>query len=160
MQIHHVCLIVKDIDESLKLYRDILGFKPFVDTTIADGSFFKQQTLDDIFKVKGATSRMVMAVSPEGSLLEFQQPSTPAVQRTPDKYLRYGYTGLSELAFKITDIEEWFEKIKAAGYETQTPYVWEAAGLVKSFLFYDADGHMVQFCENLVEDLVAASEQP
>lgn len=154
MQFHHVCLIVKNVDESMNLYRDILGFKVIVDTIIPDNKFFRQETLDDIFKVKGAKSRMVMAVSPEGALLEFQQPIVPEIQQTPDRYLRYEYTGFSELAFKVSNIESWFEKIKLAGFQLQTEYVWEAGGLVKSFLFFDVDGHMVQMCENLVDDIV------
>lgn len=154
MKFHHMCLIVRDIDESLKLYRDILEFSPFVDTVIPDDKYFDQKTLNDIFKVRGAKSRMVLAASAGGSLLEFQQPLVPAIQQTPDKYLRYGYTGFSELALQITDIDEWFDKIRAAGFETQTEYVWDAGGIVRSFIFYDADGHMVQMCENLVPDVV------
>lgn len=157
MQIHHIGLIVRDIDESLKLYRDVLGFRVFVDTIIPDGEYFSQEVLDDIVKVRGAKSRMVLCTSPEGALLEFQQPIVPGIQQTPDKYLRYGYTGISKLVLKVSDADAWFGKIRAADYETQTDYVWVAAGVVKSFTFYDADGHMVQICEDLVEDLAAAA---
>lgn len=156
MRFHHVCLIVRDIDESLKLYRDILGFVVVVDTIIPDNKYFAQGVLDDIIKVKGAKSRMVLARSSEGALLEFQQPIVPEVQQTPDRYLRYGYTGISKLAFNVSSIGTWFEKITAAEFEFQANYVWEAAGVVKSFLFYDADGHMIQMCEKLVDDVVAS----
>lgn len=157
MRFHHVCLVVKDVDESLKLYRDILGFSVVVDTVIPDGRYFDQATLDDIFKVRRATSRMVLATSPEGASLEFQQPMVPDLQQTPDRYLRYGYTGFSVLAFDVSGIETWFEKIRAAEFQLQTDYVWEAAGAFKSFLFYDADGHMVQLCESVVNHAVTTS---
>jgi len=153
VQIHHVCLIVRDIDISLKLYRDVLGFRAFVDTIIPDDRYFNQRTLDDIVKVRGAKARMVLCASPEGALLEFQQPIVPGIQQTPDKYLRYGHTGISKLVFKVSDVDAWFDRIQVAGFEMQTDYVWEAAGVVRSFIFYDVDGHMVQICEDLVEDL-------
>lgn len=150
MKIHHVCVNVSDMDESLKLYRDFLDFDCHIDTIIPDGHAFNQQTLDDIFHVKGAQSRMVILVCREtGTMIELEQAITPKIQKVPKEQLRYGYVGFSEVAFEITDIETWFEKVKAAGYETQTEYVWTAANLVKSFLFYDPDGNMVQMIEKL-----------
>lgn len=154
MKIHHVCLVVSDIDESLKLYRDVLGFKPYIDMIIPnpEAGFFDQQTLDDIFHVKGAKSRMVMAKSNEGTMLEMQQPMVPAVQPVPRKQLQYGFVGFHELAFTVDDIGAWYEKIKAAGYEMQTKYTWSVGGVVKSFLFYDMDGNMVQMIEEIKRD--------
>jgi catechol 2,3-dioxygenase-like lactoylglutathione lyase family enzyme len=157
MKYHHVAVFVSDAEESLKLYRDILGYKVVVDTIIPDGpgegTFFNPETLDEIFEVEGARSRMVLLTPPEpdGTLLEFQQVFNPPIQKKDPKTLRYGHTGFSELAFEVTDIDSWFKKIKDAGYGLQTDYVWEAGGIVRSFLFYDPDGNMVQFCENLVD---------
>jgi catechol 2,3-dioxygenase-like lactoylglutathione lyase family enzyme len=150
MKIHHVCINVSDMDESLKLYRDFLGFHCFKDTVIPDGKNFDQQTLDDIFHVKGAKSRMAILVCKEtGTMLELEQAIVPKIQKVPKEQLQYGYVGFSEVAFEITGIETWLEKVKAAGYETQTEYVWSSANLVKSFLFYDPDGNMVQMVEKL-----------
>lgn len=148
MKIHHVCVIVSDMDETLKLYVGVLGFKVYVDEIIP-GSFFKPEVLDDIFERKGAKSRMVILGSPEGTLIELQQPMMPKIRKVPKERLRYGYVGISELAFRVPDVDEWFEKIKAAGYEMQTDYVWEAGGIVRSFLFYDPDGNMMQMVQDL-----------
>jgi catechol 2,3-dioxygenase-like lactoylglutathione lyase family enzyme len=141
------------MDESLKLFRDVLGFTVARDITIPDGpggDFFDQQTLDDIFHVKGSKSRMVIAVSDEGAMLELQQPEVPKVQAVPKEHLRYGYVGISEIAFSVKNIDAWFEKIKAAGYEPQTNYIWGvSATKAKSFLFYDPDGSMLQFYETV-----------
>lgn len=151
MKIHHICIIVSNIDESLKLYKDVLGFKPYLDMSIPNekGGFFDQQTLNDIFHTEGAKSRMVMLRSKEGTMLELQQPSTPMVQKVDKKQLQYGYVGISELAFTIPNIDEWFEIIKSAGYETQTEYTWGVGDVVKSFLFYDPDGNMIQMIEEI-----------
>lgn len=138
------------MDESLKLYRDFLGFTCFTDTIIPDGFNFDQKTLDDVFHVEGAKSRMAILVCQEtGTMLELEQAIVPEVQKVPREQLQYGYVGISELAFEITGIEDWLKKVKAAGYQTQTDYIWSAAKRVKSFLFYDPDGNMVQMVERI-----------
>lgn len=155
MNFNHVCLIVSDTEKSIKLFRDVLGFTVKVDKIIPDGigpdKYFGQQTLDDIFHSKDSKSRMVILVSDEGAMIELEEPLVPKVKKVPREYLEYGYVGISEVAFNVTNIDEWLEKIKAAGYETQTNYVWEImGGAAKSFLFYDDDGHMIQLFENIV----------
>lgn len=147
---HHVCLVVSDMERSLALYRDTLGLSVYIDAVIPDAqqALFAQKTLDDIFHVHGAKSRMVMLASPSGAKIELQQPQTPSVQTIGRKALGYGLAGIAELAFGVTEIESWFERIRTAGYETQTEYVWSVGGgRLKSFLFYDADGNMMQLCE-------------
>lgn len=156
MRYHHVAVFVSDMDESLKFYRDLLGFDVALDTMIPDGpgegTLVDPALLDDIFKVQGSKARSVLLVSNEStdSLLELLQPIVPKVQRTPPEQRRYGNTGISELAFAVPDVDAWFEKVRTAGYETQTEYVWETAGMVKTFLFYDPDGNMIQLCEQLI----------
>ena len=82
-------------------------------------------------------------------MIELQQPSSPMVQKVPVENLHYGYVGFSELAFKVDNIAEWFEKVTASPYETQTDYVWEIEGILKSFIFYDNDGCMIQMIEDM-----------
>lgn len=149
MKIHHVCQIVSDMEEALKLYVDFLGFRVVVDQVIPGGKYFTQAQLDDIFKVKDARSRMIILWSNEKTMIELQQPFTPAVQKVPVENLRYGYVGFSELAFKVDNIDEWFERVKSSKYELQTDYTWKAGGVVKSFLFYDTDGNMIQMVEDI-----------
>jgi len=92
---------------------------------------------------------MVILSSKEGAMIELQQPMVPEVQKVGKEQLQYGYVGISELALRVPNVDEWFEKVKAAGYELQTSYVWNAGGIVRSFLFYDPDGNMVQMVEDL-----------
>ena len=100
MDYHHTCLVVSDTEASLALYRDVMDFRIVVDTTIPEGDsggYFDQRTLDDIFDVDGANSRLVLLASRTGALLELEEPRVPAVQKTPREQLRYGYTGISEM---------------------------------------------------------------
>ena len=154
MNFHHMAIFVSDMAEAVRLWRDVLGFKVVVDTMIPDGAapgpktYMYPALLDDIFKVKGALSKMVLLTSDEGALIELQQCEKPSIQKTPPENLRYGHTGFHELGLLVTDIDGWFDKVRAAGFNTQTEYVWPCANIGRSFLFYDADGNMIQLWEH------------
>lgn len=155
MRFHHMALMVTDLQAAIRLWRDVLGFELAVETVIPDGpepgpeTFMYPELLDDIFKVKGARSKMALLSSAEGAMIELQECETPAIQKTPPENLRYGHTGIHELGLAVDDIDFWFNKVREAGYETQTEYVWKCASLGRSFLFYDADGNMIQMWEQL-----------
>lgn len=156
MKFHHMCLVVTDMERALRLWRDTLGFRPYLDTMIPDeaGVFFGESQLDEIFKTPDARSRMVMLTSESGAKIELQAPERPHTERPAREYLTYGYAGLTELALEVEDIDSWFEKIRSAGYETQTESVWSVhGGRLKSFLFHDDDGSLIQ----MVEEFPAAS---
>jgi catechol 2,3-dioxygenase-like lactoylglutathione lyase family enzyme len=56
MNFHHMAVFVSDMQKAVRLWRDVLGFKVVVDTTIPDGTgpgpktFMYPKLLDDIFK--------------------------------------------------------------------------------------------------------------
>lgn len=151
MLFSHICFIVSDMEEAKKLWCDVLGFKISCETMLPDGDgpdkWFNQQTLDDIFHVKDSKSKMAILYNDKGLSIELQQPINPAPVKTPKADLQYGNTGIHEFALDVKNIDEWYEKVKAAGYEMQTPYVWTTIGGSRSFLFYDFDGNMIQLIE-------------
>ncbi|MGD9661809.1 MAG: VOC family protein [Porticoccaceae bacterium] len=155
MRFHHMALMVSDLQKAIHLWRDVLGFELAVETVIPDGKepgpniFMYPELLDDIFKIKGAKSKMALLSSAEGAMIELQECETPAIQKTPKENLRYAHTGIHELGLLVDDIDHWFKTVRDAGYETQTDYVWQCASLGKSFLFYDNDGNMIQMWEQL-----------
>lgn len=157
MKFHHMAVFVTDLEEAIKLWRDVLGFELAVHKVIPDGpgpgpdTIMYPALLDDIFKVKGARSKMALLSSKDGALIELQQCETPRIQKTPEENLRYGHTGFHELGLLVTDIDGWYAKIKAAGYRMQTDYVWKCASLGRSFLFYDQDGNMIQMWETATD---------
>lgn len=151
MRFHHMAIFVADMDAALRLWRDVLGFSLIKDDIVPDGAapgprvYLTPTLLDDIFKVKNARSRMAILVSDEGAIIELQQCENPRIERTPPERQRYGHTGIHELGLVVDDIDGWFERIRAAGYATQTDYVWPVGDFGRSFIFYDAEGNMIQF---------------
>ncbi|BBC38561.1 hypothetical protein SGFS_098550 [Streptomyces graminofaciens] len=82
-----------------------------------------------------------------GATLELQQAANPTTTKAPDEYLRYGATGITELALTVPDIDDLFQRVKAAGVEVQTDYIWTPVPGLRSFLFYDPDGALIQAME-------------
>jgi catechol 2,3-dioxygenase-like lactoylglutathione lyase family enzyme len=154
MRFHHMAVFVSDLQEAIHLWRDVMGFDLVVETEIPDGAvpgpktYMYPKLLDDIFKVKGARSKMALLASKEGALIELQQCEVPKIQRTPPENLRSGHTGFHELGLLVDDIDGFFAKVRAAGYQTQTEYVWQCADIGRSFLFYDKEGNMIQIWQN------------
>ena len=154
MRFHHMAIFVSDMDAALRLWRDVLGFRLIKDDIVPDGPapgprvYLWPALLDDIFKVRDARSRMAILVSDEGAIIELQQCEHPRIERTPPERLRYAHTGIHELGLLVDDIDGWFERVRAAGYETQTGYVWPVGDFGRSFIFYDADGNMIQLWEH------------
>lgn len=145
MKIHHVAVMVSDMDESLKLYRDILGLKVVYEGVSPDGQFIKQEIADDICHGKNVKARMVLLTSADGFMVEMNEFLKPRRRISSRKQQGYFTTGFKEMAFQVEDIEGWFKKVREAGYETTTRYIWEAGGGIRSFLVYDPDHNMIQF---------------
>ena len=93
MRFHHMAIFVSDLGEAVHLWRDVLGFELVLDRMIPDGEapgpdvYLYPELLDDIFKTRGARSRMAILRSSEGALIELQQCENPRIERTPPEKL-------------------------------------------------------------------------
>jgi catechol 2,3-dioxygenase-like lactoylglutathione lyase family enzyme len=153
MRFHHVCLIVSDLQRSIDMWTKLFDFTVDVDVTAPDdvlaaapdSSFPK--LMEDIWGRPGTRTKVALLSSPGGALLELQESLNPPIKRLPDEYHSYHYTGMRELAFRVDGIDTWFEKVRQAGYRTQTPYVWSFGENARSFAFHDDDNHIIQLWE-------------
>lgn len=149
-----MCIVTADLDASVRLWCDVLGFTVNIRKDLPDGAEPGPETLvypkllDDAFQARGARSRMAILSSADGAVIELQEPQFPAVERTPPENLRYRHTGFHELGLHVDDIDGFFERVRAAGYETQTDYVWSSGTLGRSFLFYDHEGNLIQLWQD------------
>jgi catechol 2,3-dioxygenase-like lactoylglutathione lyase family enzyme len=150
VRFHHMCIVTTDLEGSIKLWRDVLGFTVNVEMELPDGPepgptvFANAKLMNDAFEIQGARSKMALLSSPEGALIELQQPEVPAVELTPARNLRYRHSGIHELGLAVDNIDAMFDRVKAAGYKTATDYVWSSGTLGRSFIFFDNEGNMIQ----------------
>ena len=152
MQFAHVMLLVNDMEKAKKLWCDTLGFVVTNDKILPDGpapeNFFTKEDFDAIWGAENAKSHMVTVMHPATyACIELQQSIYPEAENIPRYERQYRHQGIREVAFYVTDIEQWYEKIKAAGYEMQTDFIWVTVANTKSFLFLDDDGNQIQLCE-------------
>jgi catechol 2,3-dioxygenase-like lactoylglutathione lyase family enzyme len=157
MRFHHMCVVTTDIEEAIRLWRDVMGFTLKAKLTIPDGEDYgptvmaPRALLEDLYKVTGATATVAVLISKDGAMIELLQPQIPLVEQTPRERQLYGHSGIRELGLVLDDIDGFFEKVRAAGYKTQTEYVWWCANMGRSFIFYDKDGNMIQIWEHAVD---------
>jgi catechol 2,3-dioxygenase-like lactoylglutathione lyase family enzyme len=157
VRFHHMCIVTKDLEEAIRFWRDLMGFELRAQLLIPDGDDYgptvmaPRALLEDLYKVPGAKANVAVLMSREGAMIELLQPLVPDVRKTPPERLLYADSGIRELGLVVDDIDAFFRKVRAAGYRTQTEYVWPCANLGRSFIFYDRDGNMIQIWEHAAD---------
>jgi catechol 2,3-dioxygenase-like lactoylglutathione lyase family enzyme len=163
MRFHHMAIVTTNLHEAIGFWRDLMGFELNAKLSLPDGpkpgpaTFAYPALLDDIYKVRNARSEVAVLTSKEGAMIELIQCMVPVTERTPAENLRYAHTGFHELGLSVDNIDAFFEKVRAAGYDTQTDYIWPCANIGRTFIFYDREGNMIQIWEGLQTGEIAWS---
>jgi catechol 2,3-dioxygenase-like lactoylglutathione lyase family enzyme len=152
MKVNHICLVVKDMDKSIRFYQDVLGLELLQDIEIPTDSgneWHNPRDLDDCFGVENSKSRQVAFIDEAGIALELQSPTIPEV-KSGSQAGDYGSTGMKELAFTATNIDKEVDRLKKLGVEFRTRIFEFGKGTMfgcRSILFYDPDGNILQLVE-------------
>jgi catechol 2,3-dioxygenase-like lactoylglutathione lyase family enzyme len=131
---------VRDLDESLKLYQDILGLRPRVERTL------EGERTDAILGTKDKPVRVSILQSGDlvyanVGLFQFVEDDSPP---RPEPRT-YAQTGDAAVVFLTSDIFGIYEKVKAAGYPIVSPpmilFPQEGSDTQSyEMLFFDHDG--------------------
>lgn len=131
---------VRDLNESLKLYQDILGLRPRVER-ILEG-----ERTDAVLGTKGKSVKVAILQSGElvyanVGLFQFVE-DDPLPRPEPRTYAK---TGDAAVVFLTSDIFGLYEKVKAAGYPIVSPPMIlfpQEGSETQSYemLFFDHDG--------------------
>lgn len=145
---------VRDIEESLKLYRDILGLRTRLEVTLEG---------EQVGALLGTRDSAVKAVLLQSGDLVFANvglfqivEDNPTARSAPRNHVQ---TGDAALVFLTSDIFGIYEKVKNAGYSTISPPLVlfpdsEASTQSYEVLFFDHDGIGV----NLIQRRVPISD--
>ena len=131
-----VTLVVADMERSLKIYRDILGFQAGAEMESSATSYsYPVFRIDPVAKVRFATLSAgteqirTMAMT-EIKGIELPKPGRPLTTAT---------------VIRVNDIDGTMKRIEALGLETVEPTIAERPGefRFKEQAFIDFDGHLI-----------------
>ena len=94
-RIHHIAVVVEDIEAALQFWHDILGMEP------AQVSNIPQENARVAFLPLG------------GSEIELVQPSAPDTSLS--RFLEKHGPGMHHLCLEVDDLNAWLERLKARG---------------------------------------------
>lgn len=140
--IRHSGIVVKDIEKSLRFYRDLLGLK------VESYNEEKGDYIDNLLSLENTCVITVKLSADTGStlieLLEFKS--------HPDNTLskRSLYTlGPSHVAFTVYDVDILYEKLKNAGIFFNSPPLNSPDGKARVIFCKDPDDNYLEFVQIL-----------
>ncbi len=141
----YVNLIVRDLDEMLDFYRNVLGFEVMVESEFADEIFSRGVGLPDVsmkmahLRLPGSDFRVKM--------YQYHEVAERQLHRVlPEQ------TGFRNLAFQVDDIEQGYRELINRGVSFVTPPVslkqpgYEAE--TRLCYFHDPEGNLIEMIQS------------
>ena len=135
----HTCVMIKDLEKSLRFYRDLIGLKLFKIITLEDGY------ADKIFNKKGLKLTYAKLRSP------YQSKNSPPIfelhlWRKPKVTHRPGYNHIS---FTVKNLDGEYKRLKRSGVRFISKPVVTGDGKRKICFCFDPDNNLIEFIEDL-----------
>jgi len=144
----HIGITVRDMDEALRFYRDLLDLKVLGDLMI-EGDEADTLTREHGVKLRVAYLRSEKDLKgPPLELLHFIEPAGDG--RGP--YPRLTNPGITEVAFWVRDIEQTYTELRERGVKFLSPpqlFELEGYGKAKAVYFWDPDGTTLELIQNV-----------
>lgn len=135
----HACIVVRNLDKSLKFYRDILGLKVFKILNV-EGKY-----PETVLNIKGIKLTYVKMHSPAQS-----KDSPPIFElhswKNPRILPRRGYNHIS---FTVEDIDYEYKRLNKLGVKFISKPIKAPDSNTKVCFGYDPDNNLIEFVEEL-----------
>lgn len=139
----HTGLVVENIDRSLKLYRDILGFTVWRREFEAPGAY-----IESLVGIPGVKVEYAKLKVGDGTLVELLQYHSHPEKGSGKPYPSNRH-GASHIAFTVSNLEALHNELTAAGYHCNSGPLNSPDGNVKVLYCHDADGIILELVEEL-----------
>ena len=140
-EVRHIGIVVKNIENSLKFYRDLLGLQ--IQRTMNESGEY----IDNMLGFKDVKVKTVKMSAPNGltlvELLEFDVPKGSNLPRHVNDL------GASHVAFTVSNIDEMYKKLKQSGIKFNAPPQLTPDGYAKVTFCFDPDGTPVELVQVL-----------
>jgi methylmalonyl-CoA/ethylmalonyl-CoA epimerase len=129
LKVDHIGIAVKSIEATQKLYHDLLGLDHAGSETVAE-----QKVTTAFFPVGDTEVELLESTSPDGPIA---------------KYLEKRGEGVQHIAFRVANIEEALEELKAKGIQLIDEKPRKGAGGAKIAFLHPKStyGVLVELCE-------------
>ena len=124
ISVDHIAITVSDMERSLGLYRDLLGFEVMGQMLLKEGSF-------KIVYLQAGDARI--------ELFEFADKGSPVETGVPDEVLGFKHIGLT-----VEDVDEVASNLKAAGVHFTVDPKMASSGGIRLAFFHDPDGNLLE----------------
>lgn len=147
-EVMHIGITVSNIDKSIEFYRDILGLS-FKGEILMEG-----KETDILFGRKNSKARVAYLngsgeiIAPPVELIQFTDVDTENKERSLYR------TSISEICFRVEDIDKVYKKLIEKGIECiSEPQYFDFTeygfGKSKAIYFRDPDGIILELMENI-----------
>jgi catechol 2,3-dioxygenase-like lactoylglutathione lyase family enzyme len=139
--IHHVCVIVSDLERSLRFYRDVLGLEVLERVDLIAG---KEASLG--VGLPDARFELVHLGAKEGpTRLEMLHYFSPESRPLPPEK-RSNDVGTAHAAFRVKNIDAYYDRLRESGVRFISE-VQESSTGERFCYFYDPDGAILEIIE-------------
>lgn len=138
--IHHTAISCTDIDRSVHFYRDLLGFEEVFSFDWPIGT----AALDSITGLKDSSARVVMLKTANACVELFEYASPPP--KTAEARRPVCDHGITHLCLQVSDIENEYARLCAAGMEFHCP-PQQVGDSLRATYGRDPDGNVVELLE-------------
>jgi catechol 2,3-dioxygenase-like lactoylglutathione lyase family enzyme len=141
--LHHVGITVKDLDESISFYHDVLGLQ----FSNEPSPWFESPELGPAVGVRGAALRQVSLIVGNATLELLEYKSPPSETQKP---LLSNNIGASHVAFLVEDIEAKKAELEAKGIQFYSDVNVVDEGVLAGWrwvYFEDPDGYPLELVE-------------
>lgn len=139
--VRHAGIVVTDMGQALRFYRDLLGLKVAKD--------FKEEGdyIDSILGLSGVHLRMVKLTADNGTMIELLQYLSHPGEARHDA--RICDIGCSHIAFTVDDVDKEYARLSQNGVRFNcSPYI-SPDGYAKVTFCHDPDGTSLELVEVL-----------
>jgi len=141
---HHTAICVDDFEAARDFYLDILGFE--VEGEMDQRS---EPALGRVVGLPGAVVRWAM-LKRDNYRVEVFKYYTPEGRKEPNRQCDSGYT---HMAFEVSDVEECYRRVVAAGFRTNAPPQELRGGYSKVIYVLAPEGNVTELLQFFPEKL-------
>lgn len=151
IKIDHVAIMVSDLEESLRFYRDLLGLEVVSPEEHHDGPISQMTAMPKVhmreyrLRAPGGIHGHARNEEPGFTfdLIQWLNPPSPC-QRYPINHVPSAH-----ICFGVENVKATYERLKTAGVECVSPPVrFSGEGEWNVLFFYDPDGNLLELNES------------